>query len=191
MADRSGVALTRPKFYPSVAELMAESDRLIRGHSSVVSFTSFKSGYSILSLEASTNGNRSRYSSPAAVVATLEESIMDHILAAREIPFKADAEPYTKRKLLSELLCSDLGKDAHRMRPEPIYIDWAQDCTFSTQGIPRPRLNKFAQVPQQVPGKESASLGSHESINMASISESTFGVVINAAIVAPLSIVSQ
>ena len=64
LADRSGAFLTRPKFYPSVVELMAEGDRLIRGHSSVVNFTSFKSGYSILSLEAPTVGSRSRYSSP-------------------------------------------------------------------------------------------------------------------------------
>ena len=191
MADRSGVALTRPRFYASVAELMTENDRFIHGHSTVVNFTSFKSGYSILSLEAPADGNRSRYSSPAAIVATLEESIMDHILAAREIPFKLDCEPYTKRKLLSDLLCSDLGKDARRMRPEPIYIDWAQDCTFSTRGIPEPRLNKFAQVPEQAPEKETASLETRESINIASISENIFGVVIDAAVEPPISIFSQ
>jgi hypothetical protein len=104
MATRAGVCLPRPTFYPSVADLLSQTDRSIRGQSTVVNYTSFKMGYSILSLEASGHGKRSRYCSPAAVVATLEESIMDLILNKRDIPFRPDAEPYTKRKLLSDML---------------------------------------------------------------------------------------
>jgi len=172
IADRFGTALSKPKFYPSMADLVTESDRSIRGQRTVVNYTSFKMGYSILSLEASEKGKRSRFSSPAAIVATLQESIMDHILKAREIPFRPDAEPYTKRKLLSDLLCSDLGKDARRMRPEPIYIDWAQDCIFSTTGIPQPRLDVYAQVVQQAVIDKIASNATREALDIASISES-------------------
>jgi hypothetical protein len=176
MAHRSGVDLSKPKFYPSMAELASKRDRSIRGQHTIVNFTSFKMGYSILSLEASKNGKRSSHSSPAAIVATLEESLMDHILEKRKIPSRPDAEPYTKRKLLSDLLCSDLGKDARRMRPEPIYIDWAQDCIFSTTDIPQPRLDVYAHVARQPVVQETAVLVNHQDLTMASISENTFGV---------------
>ena len=168
------MCLSRPTFYPSVADLLTEDDRSIRGHRTVVNYTSFKMGYSILSLEASGNGTRSRYSSPAAIVATLEESIMDHILRKREIPFRPDAEPYTKRKLLSDLLCGDLGKDARRMRPEPIYIDWANECMFSTTGIPQPRLDVYAQVARRPVADETAGMATQETLKLASISENIY-----------------
>lgn len=175
MASRSGISLPRPKFYPTVAELSKESDRSVLGNKVVVNYTNFKAGYSILSLEAPQKGRRSRYASPTAIISTLEEGVMDHILTTRGILFKADAEPYTKRKLLSDLLCSDLGKSARRMRPQPIYIDWAQDCTFSTQGIPSTRLESFSQASRSKEIEETAE--SSDALNMASISESTFGAV--------------
>jgi len=178
MAARSGTSLTRPKFYPTVAELSTESDRSIHGNKVLVNYTNFRSGYSILSLEASKNGRRSRYSSPAAILSTLEEGIMDHILATRGVPFKADAEPYTKRKLLSDLLCNDLGKSPRRMRPQPIYIDWAQDCTFSTRGIPKTRLDTFSRAGRPEETKKTARLESSDTLNLASLSEGSAAVVI-------------
>ncbi|WP_372681645.1 putative glycoside hydrolase [Desulfosarcina sp.] len=176
MAARFGVSLSRPTFYPSVADLASEKDRSTRGISAIVNFTSFKMGYSILSLETSEKGKRSRYSSPDAILATLEEGIMDRILTKRAIRFNRDAEPYTKRRFLSELLCNDLGKDARRMRPGPIHIDWAQDCTFSATGIPPARLDKYAQAERWPDEKKLAGMSSSEPINIASISESIFGV---------------
>jgi len=191
LADRSGASLTRPKFYPSVADLMMQNDRFLRGNNAVVNYTSFKAGYSILSLEASHNGQRSRYASPAAIVATVEESIIDQILKARGIPFKTDAEPYTKHKLLSDLLCSDLGKDARRMRPEPIYIDWARDCIFSTRGIPPACLSAYAQITLQPPAASSASVEPMALFNMPSISESSFAVVMAPPVKPTFSILSR
>ena len=188
LAERSGVALTRPKFYPTVAELMTASDRSVRGHSQVVNYTSFKSGYSILSLEAPEKGKRSRFSSPVAIVATLEEGIMDQILQTRQIPFRIDAEPYTKRKLLSELLCSDLGKDSRRMQPEPIYIDWSRDCRFSNRDIPRHRLENFAQISAQAPEigfKRADAVGS---IQVAAITDADFKLVNDPVVIPPISI---
>ena len=191
MAARSGVSLPRPTFYPSVTDLVSQEDRSIRGIKAIVNYTSFKMGYSILSLEASEKGKRSRYSSPDAILATLEEGIMDLILAKRAIPFNPDAEPYTKRRLLSELLCSDLGKDARRMRPGPIHIDWVQDCTFSAKGIPPARLDKYAQAERRPDEKKLAGVSSPEPINIASISESIFGVSLNPVIRATTSLSSQ
>jgi hypothetical protein len=192
MADRTGVSLSKPTFYPPLADLMLEGDRSTRGIKTVVNHTSFKMGYTILSLEASEKGRRSRYSSPAAIVATLEEGIIDHILKQREIPFRVDAEPYTKRKLLSDLLCSDVGKDPRRMRPEPIYIDWAKDCTFSTTGIPQSRLDVYAQIARYAGDRESARISApFESINMASISETIFGVAVKPGTHPSVSILSR
>jgi len=175
MASRSGTPLTLPKFYPTVAELGNESDRSVHGNKVVVNYTNFKSGYSILSLEASNNGRRSRYSSPAAILSTLEEGIMDHILSTRGISFTANAEPYTKRKLLSDLLCSDIGKNPRRMRPQPIYIDWAQDCTFSTRGIPKKRLDRFSQAGRHMAVDDTARVASSAALNLAAISDGSLG----------------
>jgi hypothetical protein len=176
LAARSGVTLSRPTFYPSVTDLVSQDDRSTRGIDAIVNYTCFKSGYSILSLEASKNGKRSRYSSPDAILATLEEGIMDQILTKRDIRFNPDAEPYTKRRLLSNLLCSDLDKDARRMRPGPIHIDWAQDCTFSVNGIPPARLERYAQAERWPVEKDLARVSPAEAINIASISENIFGV---------------
>jgi hypothetical protein len=191
MAQRSGTHLTRPTFYPSVNELVDKNDQFTQGHSIIVSYTNYKMGYSIISLEAPKKGKWSRYASPAAVIATLEEGIVDHILKERSIPFNPDAEPYSKRKLLNDLLCSDLGKDARRIRPEPIYIDWGRDCTFSTQDIPRSCLDCYANASQQSNGEEVAVIASNDAINIASVSETSFGVALNAAVIPPFTVFSR
>jgi hypothetical protein len=84
-----------------------------------------------------------------------------------------------------------LGKDARRMRPEPIYIDWAKDCIFSTKGIPQPRLDVYAQVARQAVIEKTASHTPRETLNIASISETIFGVAIDPAIEPEVIIHSQ
>lgn len=135
-------------------------------------------GYTILSLEAPEKGMKSCYSSPATVLATLEEGIMDHILRERAIPFNPDCEPYIKRKLLGDLLCNDLETDARRMRPEPIYIDWSQNCVFASKGIPQSRLDAYATLSRHPIDQDIAIASSSEAINIASISESIFGITV-------------
>jgi hypothetical protein len=121
-------------------------------------------------------------------VATLEEGIMDRILETRQIPFRADAEPSTKRKLLSELLCSDLGKDSRRMRPEPIYIDWSRDCRFSTRDIPQQRLDIFAGMSD--PSSEIVSSRGEDvgPIQVAAVTNANFKVVDDVVLVQPVAI---
>jgi hypothetical protein len=188
LAQRANITLTRPKFYPSVAELMSASDRSVRGHSKVVNYTSFRSGYTILSLEAPEKGKRSRFSSPTAIVATLEESIMDRILETRQIPFRIDSEPYTKCRLLSELLCRDLEKDSRRMRPEPIYIDWSRECRFSAQDIPQHRLDTFAQVSGQPSEFVSIRDDAGGSIQVAAATDANFKVVDDVVLIQPVAV---
>ncbi|HSO18695.1 MAG TPA: putative glycoside hydrolase [Desulfosarcina sp.] len=191
LADRSGVALTPPQFYPTLADLTDSQDCSIRGHSTVVNYTSFKSGYSILSLEAPQQGKRSRYASPSAVMGTFEEGLMDHILRSREVRFNPNAEPHTKRKMLSDLLLGDLGKDARRMRPEPIYIDWSADCRFSTQDIPRARLENYARAVRQETHAPSDDAVHADPINVADITESIFGVTVDVKVRPTDAIVAQ
>ncbi|MFO7715745.1 putative glycoside hydrolase [Desulfosarcina sp.] len=191
LADRAGICLPRPKFYPVLADLVLQDDRSIRGHRAVVNYTSFKMGYSILSLESSVDGKPSPYGSPAAILATLEEGLMDHILKIRSIPFNPDAEPYTKRKLLSDLLCSDIGKDARRMRPEPIYIDWARDCTFSTEAIPQHRLDLYAETARQIVVGDAGVVTKPDPMTMAAIAESLFGTTRDPAINADVYLLSR
>jgi hypothetical protein len=171
MAERAGITLSRPKFYPTVTDLASRKAHATLGDRGVVNYTSFKQGYSILSLEAADRGSRSPYSSPGAVLSTLEEGIMDHMLKTRGIAFKADAEPYTKRQLLSDMLSRDLGISARRMRPEPIYVDWAGDCIFTTKGIPQPRLAMYAQADRQALVKNTVRVGSSGPIDVAALAK--------------------
>ena len=192
LAQRSGIDLTKPKFYPTVSELSDRNERSTQGHSIVVNYTNYKTGYSIISLEAPKKGKRSRYTSPSAILATFDEGIVDHILKKRSIAFNPDSEPYVKRKLLSDLLCSDLGKNARRMRPEPIYIDWKRDCSFSTRDIPDSRMDSYAAAASQKDNRQKmAALALGDAINMASISETTFGVVVNTGINPPFTVFSR
>jgi hypothetical protein len=171
MAERYGVTLTRPAFYPSAAELAPQRDQSTQGRQAIVNYTSFQHGYSILSLEASEKGKRSPYSTPTAVLATLKEGIMDQILRKRGVAFHADAEPCTKRSLLSNLLCSDLDRDARRLQPEPIYVDWIGNCVFTAKGIPQRRLDMYAQAARQALDKNTAEAGSSGRMDVASIAK--------------------
>jgi hypothetical protein len=191
MAERAGITLTKPKFYPSVADLASRKAHSTLGDRSVVNYTSFKQGYSILSLEAAVKGERSPYSSPGAVLSTLKEGIMDQILKSRGIAFKPDAEPYTKRKLLSDMLCSDLGISARRMRPEPIYIDWGGDCIFTTKSIPQARLEMYAQATRQALDKNTAKASSPGRMDVAAIAKNLIATDSRLASDHPVSMLSR
>jgi hypothetical protein len=191
LSQQSGIALSKPKFYPTVSELNNKNDRSTMGHSIVVNYTNYKKGYSIISLEAPKQGKRSRYAYPGTVLATIDEGIVDHILKKRSVDFNPNAEPYTKRMLLADLLCRDLDKHARGMRPEPIYINWDQDCIFSTRDIPGARLARYAAASQNDNRQEIAALAVKDAINIASISETTFGVTLSPDIIQPIAVFSR
>jgi hypothetical protein len=77
------------------------------------------------------------------------------------------------------------------MRPEPIYIDWTRECIFSTRDIPKPRLASYvAAVSHHEKGNVAELMASNDAINIASLSETIFGVVMDSA-PAPFTVVSQ
>jgi len=131
LAARLNQTFAEPQFYPSLAEIGQRDQHIIPGRARIVNLTNFKQGYSIISLEASGNKNRSAYTTLIQVLETLDEGIMDKILATRQIPFTLRTGKYSKKLQLAELLCRDLQIDPHVLRPKPIYINWQNACRFS------------------------------------------------------------
>ncbi len=142
LAVRLNQTFPAPQFYPSVSEIIHKDERIIAGNHRVVNLTNYKQGYSIISLEESKNGSKSAYSTLIKVLETLDEGIMDRILATREIPFSRLTSRYNKKVRLSHLLCKDLQIDPRRFRPKAIYIDWQNGCRF-TGAIPEDRLINY------------------------------------------------
>jgi hypothetical protein len=131
-----------PQFYPSVTEISQNDELVISGRSRVVNLTNYRQGYTIISLEESAQGVAKSYSTLIQVLGTLDEGIMDRILAAREILSSWKTGKYKKKLRLAELICRDLQIDPRVLRPRPIYIDWQNDCRF-TRTIPRDHLSNY------------------------------------------------
>jgi len=159
LAVRAGTSLTTPKFYPKLAELRQEGEKLIKGRARIVNLTNYREGHSILSLETPVRGDRDFYATPTAVLGTLSEGIMDRILKQRGIAFGPLTAKYVKNLLLSQLLCRDLVVDARRLRPKPIFIDWENDCRFTTS-IPAKLLAAYQAATQELFAKGPETLAS-------------------------------
>jgi len=142
MAVRLNRVFPDPQFYPSVADLGDRVERIIPGKSKIVNLTSYKQGYTIISLEKYRRGAGKSYSTLNKVLGTMEEGIMDRILASRQIPFSRFTSKSKKKSRLVALLCADLQIDPRALRPVPIYINWQNDCKF-THAIPRERLSNY------------------------------------------------
>lgn len=169
LSRRAGTTFPAPRFYPPVADLREREDRLVRGNNTIVNYTDYTAGYSILSLEAPTKTATSRFGTLSSILRTLDEGIIDCILSRRITAFNSAAEPGAKRKYLSELLCADLAKDPRRMRPEPIYIDWSGDCVFTTRQIPGHRLAFYDRARRDTLDGKSAAVTSTSRIRIAAI----------------------
>ncbi len=153
LADRMGITISNPEFYPPVAKLRRLPDKITRGNHRVINFTDYARGFTILSLEESQQGYKSRYTHPSAVIMTLDEGIMDHILAQRSVRFGPLTNLYTKTLELAALLCRDLKIDARRMRPKPIFIDWEGDCRFSAS-IPKRGMSLYVNAIHRKPEEQ-------------------------------------
>jgi hypothetical protein len=144
LAERRNTVFPEPQFYPSLREICEQDPKVIRGNLRIVNLTDYQQGFSILSLEESTTEYRSSYSTAMAVLGTLDESIMDHILSQRDIAYTRLTSQRVKRVLLADLLCKDLDMAARRLRPFPIYIDWQNSGCF-TRSIPPDRLSIYSK----------------------------------------------
>jgi hypothetical protein len=153
LEKRMNQVFPQPKFYPTVNEIGQQADRILPGNSKIINLTSYKEGYTIISLEASANGIGRSYSTLLQVFDTLDEGIMDRILESRDIPFTRLTGKYKKKLQLAALLCRDLQIDPRLLRPSPIYIDWQHDCKF-TRTIPGDRLSTYRHAAEAAFAKE-------------------------------------
>jgi hypothetical protein len=139
---QSGTPIPEPEFYPRLEDLRNQPDLVLAGRSKIVNYTCYQGGYSILSLDDSSEGGEKRYTTIMDVAATLDEGIIDRILSRREVPFSNLTSFTTKLAHITRLLVQDLGADSRRMRPSPIYVDWDGESVF-TRSIPAERLEIY------------------------------------------------
>lgn len=143
LSQRLNTAFSEPKLYPALDELRRLPPLVVAGlRQSAVNVTNYRRGYTILSLELPPDGRKGAYSTPIGVVATLDEGIMDRILAARTVPFGIHTAKGIKALRIAGLLSGDIGRSPRRIRPMPIYIDWRGPCRF-TLAIPSPELSFY------------------------------------------------
>ncbi len=132
-ALRSEHPLPPVSLYSALDQLVQGPVRIVRGLAHKVHYTDYEAGYTIVRLEAPLNGKVSPYGTPGALLNTVDEAVMDRILAKRAIEISPTASPTTKVPLLVQLLCSDLDVSARGMSTQPIYIDWQTGCRFTSQ----------------------------------------------------------
>lgn len=142
LAARTGSLFPEPEFYLSLEDLKNRDDFILAGLTKVINQTSYREGYSILSLDASANGEKSHFSTLTDVASTLDESIIDRILICRGISVSKWTSRRTKIARLTNLIIQDLAVDPYRMRPTPLYIDWENRCFF-TWSVPPQRLDFY------------------------------------------------
>jgi hypothetical protein len=138
----AGTPFPKPEFYPRLEGLRNQPDLVVAGRSKIVNYTSYQDGYTILSLDDSAEGGEKRYATIMDVAATLDESIIDRVLARRDVSFSVLTGFYTKLDHIARLIVQDLGIDSRRMRPAPIYIDWDSESVF-TRSVPSERLELY------------------------------------------------
>jgi hypothetical protein len=139
---KAGVPFPEPEFYPRLEDLRARPDLVVAGGSTIVNYTGYQAGYSILSLDGLQAAGEKRYSTIMDLLATLDESIIDRVLTRREVAFSSMTSYSTKLSRLAQLLVQDLGTDPRRMHPFPIYIDWDGESVF-TRTVPPERLELY------------------------------------------------
>jgi hypothetical protein len=135
LAIRAGVQFPKPEFYPSIKELRNHDDLVVYGPKKIINHTCYSEGYSIVSLDDSIQDEKHRYTTITDVASTLDESIIDRILASRNVDFSAWTSRRTKVLHITDLIIKDLEANPRCMHPAPIYIDWDGDCVF-TESIP-------------------------------------------------------
>ena len=142
LADLTGRELLEPEFYPPLKDLRARADLIESGRNRIINFTSYRDGYSILSLDESVGNEKNHYATLLDIVSTLDEGIVDRILTDRGIAFSSWTNRTAKDSYISNLIIQDLDVDPRRMQPDPIYVEWDGDSMF-TRAIPQDRLERY------------------------------------------------
>jgi hypothetical protein len=142
-AIHAGVQFPKPEFYPSLEDLRNRNDLVIPGQTKIINHTSYRNGFSIISLDDAIQGEKNGHATITDVVSTLDESVIDRILTGRKIDFSLWTNLRTKVKHITELIINDLDADPRCMRSTPIYIEWDGDCIFT--GLVPPERSELYQ----------------------------------------------
>ena len=142
LAASAGAPFPAPEFYPSLKDLKNREDLVLFGRTKIINKTSYRDGYSILSLDKHDPEEKNKFTTLSGVISTLDESIIDIILTVRALDFNLWTSRSTKIRHITQLIIMDLDIDPLRMNPFPIYIDWERDCYF-TKSIPQERLELY------------------------------------------------
>jgi hypothetical protein len=153
LAIHTGIQFPKPEFYPPLKDLRNRNDLVVTGRSKIINHTSYREGFSIISLDETIPGEKNEYATISDVASTLDESIIDHILVNRKIDISLWTSRRTKVKHIAELIIEDLGADPRRMLPAPIHIQWDGDCTF-TSSIPPERSELYQNHNQHLQDAE-------------------------------------
>lgn len=162
-AKRLGRPIPEPKLYPELAELEPLERRELQGAERVVHFTDYGLGYTMLRLETVRKEGVPAYTTPTALIRTLDEAVMDLILAKRGVEAPRRAGKGQKAERLVTLMCRDLNVSANRMSTKPIYVHWRGDCRFSGEAPDPARAGDVprteAHAPAETPGADPAPQG--------------------------------
>ena len=142
LAASAGAPFPAPEFYPSLKDLKNREDLVLFGRTKIINKTSYRDGYSILSLDKHDPEEKNKFTTLSGVISTLDESVIDIILTVRALDFNLWTSRSTKIRHITQLIIMDLDIDPLRMNPFPIYIDWERDCYF-TKSIPQERLELY------------------------------------------------
>jgi hypothetical protein len=150
LANMAGNSLPEPIFYPPLEDLRNQDDRILAGQTKIINQTSYREGFSILSLDDSADGEENDYDTITDVASTLDEGIIDRILNGRAFSFSLWTGRRTKITHITQLIIQDLSVDPYRMQPAPIYIDWENGCVF-TWSVPPGRLDLYQNHIENMP----------------------------------------
>ncbi len=139
LAGSMNTPFPEPVFYPSLEALRKKGVRIVHGARSIVNLTDYMGGDTVLSLERPKPGESPRFASSSAVVSTMDEAILDRILATRNIAYPRLATKISKVILVAALISEDTGIDARKMGESPVHVNWDQGCVF-TRRVPPPLL---------------------------------------------------
>jgi hypothetical protein len=136
-----GTTFPAPVLYPSLEALRKKGVGIVHGDRSIVNLTDYTGGDSVLSLERPEPEAPPRFATASAVVATMDEAILDRILSTRNIAYPRLATKISKVILVATLISQDTGIDPRKMGEAPVHVNWDQACVF-TRRVP-PALLKL------------------------------------------------
>ncbi|MFP4580224.1 MAG: putative glycoside hydrolase [Candidatus Sumerlaeia bacterium] len=126
-----GKKFPEPEYYSDLAELRESKPKISLSGKYIVNFTNYESGYSVLSLAPWRSDCPNNCAYPRDLVLTLDEAILDAILEKRNGKVSKNASPNTKAATVVKIMCRDIKREANRMRPMPIFLDWSDGCRFT------------------------------------------------------------